>query len=394
MKLLLVDDSESTRFIHAALLQQYAYDVIEAEDGEQAWELLQIHPDISLLLTDWMMPRLSGPDLCRRIREQWPGQYIYCILLTQKEQKSALIEGMEAGADDFLSKPVEPEELRVRLQAGCRVIELESRLAEHNRRLNQAYNQIQGDLQAAAKTQYRVLPQPAELQGYQFDWWFQPSQMIGGDMLNYFQLNEEYIGFYQLDVSGHGIRSALMSFALHSQISSAAQGVGLLLEQTAQGLKPRSPAIVVSELNQRFQADDDDFIYFTLIYGLLHSPSGHICLTQAGHPPPLLKTADGKVQAYGDGGFPVGMLPESTYQEQHLSLRQGEQLLLYSDGVTDCCREQGDEVFGLQRLQDYWASMRLSPDSKSLQKFGEHLQNWQQSSDFEDDVSLLSISRL
>src|SRR5262249_49944633 len=94
--------------------------------------------DFAIVITDWMMPEMDGLELIRRMRGGEHSRYVYVILLTAKSQKEDLVQGMEAGADDFLSKPFDRDELRVRLRAGERVIELERTLAEQNRALREA----------------------------------------------------------------------------------------------------------------------------------------------------------------------------------------------------------------------------------------------------------------
>src|SRR5262249_9188052 len=110
-------------------LQKWGYEVTAARDGAEAWRLFEggVFP---MVITDWMMPEIDGAGLLRRIRAaQRPG-YVYAILLTAKTQKEDLVEGMEAGADDFLTKPFDRDELRVRLRAGERIIRLEHHLRE------------------------------------------------------------------------------------------------------------------------------------------------------------------------------------------------------------------------------------------------------------------------
>ena len=137
MKVLIVEDSLVTRRLLRACLQKWEYEVEEAAHGAEAWEFLQ-HGYFPLVLTDWLMPEMDGLELIRRIRAcDLPG-YVYIILLTAKSEKEDLVAGMDAGADDFLIKPFDPDELRVRMRAGERIIALERRLADQNRRLREA----------------------------------------------------------------------------------------------------------------------------------------------------------------------------------------------------------------------------------------------------------------
>ena len=129
MKILIVDDSEIQLRILQSVLSNAGYQVIQAQNGQAAWELIQ-NDHVRLIITDWMMPILNGPGLIQRIRSaNWP-VYTYIILLTSQDAKDQVIEGLNAGADDYLTKPCDPGELLARLGIGQRILDLESRLAD------------------------------------------------------------------------------------------------------------------------------------------------------------------------------------------------------------------------------------------------------------------------
>ena len=128
MKLLLVDDSEMTRMILQGRLTQWGYEIVSAKDGYEAWNILQKEDKPRIILLDWIMPNMNGIELCRKIRQQIKEPYIYIILLTAKKGKQDLIEAMDAGADDFISKPFDPHILKVRLRAGKRITNLQKEL--------------------------------------------------------------------------------------------------------------------------------------------------------------------------------------------------------------------------------------------------------------------------
>lgn len=135
MKILLAEDDRATQLRLAAYVTDWGYECVAANDGEEAWALFQ-GQDFDCVISDWMMPNIDGLELVRRIRQTEQNAYVYIILLTGKTKKQNLVQGMEAGADDFLTKPFDIDELRVRLRAGQRVVALERRLAERNRALS------------------------------------------------------------------------------------------------------------------------------------------------------------------------------------------------------------------------------------------------------------------
>ena len=134
MKVLLAEDSMTMRKLLAAQVKRWKYDVTEVEDGKQAWEEFQ-RGSYQLVLTDWMMPEIDGLELIRRIRSFDSGSYVYIVLLTAQSASENLVEAIETGADDFLSKPCVPSELRVRLLAGERILQLEQTLLDQYQQL-------------------------------------------------------------------------------------------------------------------------------------------------------------------------------------------------------------------------------------------------------------------
>lgn len=130
MRILIADDSIVSRHLLDATLRKWGYEVLVACDGVEAWNYLQAEDAPKLAILDWVMPGLTGPEVCRRVREHAHDKdaYTYLILLTSKSLREDLIEGMESGADDYLTKPFDQHELKVRLRAGTRIIDLQREL--------------------------------------------------------------------------------------------------------------------------------------------------------------------------------------------------------------------------------------------------------------------------
>lgn len=130
MEILIAEDDPTSRQILVALLSKWGYKVLAACDGAQAWKALQGADAPRIAILDWMMPEMDGLELCRRVRQDKDGRphYTYILLLTARGAKEDLVQGMEAGADDYLVKPFDPQELKVRIRAGQRIVELETQL--------------------------------------------------------------------------------------------------------------------------------------------------------------------------------------------------------------------------------------------------------------------------
>lgn len=128
MKILVADDDSTSLLLLKDVLTDWGYEVSTVRDGTKAWEILQQDNAPQLIILDWIMPGLDGPEICRRVRAASHMPYIYIILLTAKTEMLDIVHGMEAGADDYLTKPFAEQELHVRLRAGKRVLELEEAL--------------------------------------------------------------------------------------------------------------------------------------------------------------------------------------------------------------------------------------------------------------------------
>ncbi|WP_200284283.1 PP2C family protein-serine/threonine phosphatase [Rhabdochromatium marinum] len=425
MQILVVDDDTWMRQALVAMLSSWDYEPLEAADGEEAWTLLQQHP-VSLVLCDWMMPKLDGVELCRRLRAaDWP-HYIYVILLTGKDQTADLIAAFEAGADDFHTKPVKAGELRVRIRAARRVLELEQALVARNQDL-QGMNQalaasqarVQRDLEAAAEVQRDLLPRSAAVGlPVRLAWSLLPADELAGDSFNVFAFDARYLGFYVIDVSGHGVPAAMLSVHLARTLAPEPRPDSLVRRPETPAQKPtgrlrfgrgspssraapyRPPVEVLTRLNQSLLNDERGSLYFTMIYGILDTSSGQGELCQAGHPYPLISRANGQIDRLGEGGFPVGLLPDAEYESIDFYLAAGDRLLLYSDGATECF-DATQQAFGEERLCAALTAGRDQPLEPMLQAIEQALRDWHrqaapattQAPGFDDDVSLLAIER-
>lgn len=130
MRILIADDESISRRMLHALLEKWGYEVVAAEDGDSAWAKLKAPDAPRMALLDWMMPGQNGVDVCRALRKERPEPYTYILLLTAKDSKDGVVEGLESGADDYLTKPFNPQELKARIRVGLRLLELEDNLVQ------------------------------------------------------------------------------------------------------------------------------------------------------------------------------------------------------------------------------------------------------------------------
>jgi CheY-like chemotaxis protein len=142
MQVLIAEDDRVTGEILARTLQRWSYQTTLVGDGNQAFERLSVATEPTLAILDWMMPGMDGPDVCRRIREEMPLANMYLLLVTAREGRGDVVAGLDAGADDYIIKPFDPEELRARVAVGIRVLGLQQKLAERVAELQAALSNV------------------------------------------------------------------------------------------------------------------------------------------------------------------------------------------------------------------------------------------------------------
>ena len=383
------DDHLMVDLVSAFLKKSRGYEVETADDGVVALARVAAG-GFNLVITDCIMPHMDGLSLARAIRALPGVDYVYCIMMTSLGQERSLVAAMEAGVDDFVSKPLRLEEFGARLQAAERVIALEAGLASRNRELAKAYGQLSRELDFARAMQLGQLPAPGVFGRVNFEWVFEASSFVGGDIFDYFALDDRHLCFYVADVSGHGVAAAMLAFhAQHQLLAASQQALPAALRQGRDlGV---AAAAVVSEYNRRFLQMKETHQYLTLLYGVVDMLGDRCALVQAGHPAPFYSASpQAPFLPLGDGGLPIGVLADAEFEAITVPFAPGARLVLYSDGITDC-RNAGDEAFGEARLRDLLAAQDGAALAGAGPVLHEALRAWRGRPGFEDDVTFLAL---
>ncbi|MBP1643813.1 MAG: rsbP 2 [Acidobacteria bacterium] len=263
------------------------------------------------------------------------------------------------------------------------------RQAEDGLRL--AKEMLDRDLRLAARVQQALLP-PADVEAgtLRIAHSFHPCDELAGDNVGIVPLPQEQMGLYLLDVSGHGIGAALLSFTLNHLLSPAVEGA-LITEHTAAGVAVVPPARVAASLNRQFPMDRTRQ-YFTLVYGVIDPSSGSFRYVTAGHPAPVLMPRGGPPSAVAGAGLPIGMIEEASFEDETLTLEPGDRLYFYTDGAIEALNS-GEEEFGHARLLEQLGRWRDRPLRAGLDLVAASVRAWS-GGRLKDDVSFLAVERV
>lgn len=400
-RILVVDDSKLQRRILGASIRKFGYAVSEAEDGTQALEMVK-SGEFDLVLSDWMMPGLSGPSLCRELRRIDGAPYVYFILQTSRAEKNDVAEGLDSGADDFLAKPVNSGELLARIRAGERLLSAQRDLARSNAETRIAYDRIKTlydaldrDLEEAKKLQHSLIPSlHARTEHSDVALLLRSSGHVGGDLVGFVQLPAGQIGLYAIDVSGHGVSSALLTARLAGYFNASTPDSSIVLRRRKDGeFEAKPPATVAADLNARMHGEVDTEHYFTLLYAVADHSNGKVTAVQAGHPFPLLLGAKESITLLGEGGPPIGLIDGVDYENFSFTMKAGDRLLIESDGMTECTSPSGQmlDEDGLARLA---RPLRILDAPTFIKRLEDSLIAFNGSDDMDDDVSAIVFDYL
>jgi len=396
---LVVDDDPSVRQLLLTMLtREGAYRLFESPSGAEAQSLLT-GEEIDVVITDLRMPGMDGIALMKWARERCPGPT--WIILTGHGSLDDAVQAIRLGAYDFVSKPLPaPESLLVTVRNAVHERQLRS-LSRHlqqevrrqNDRLREQVSQleqacrllhaqtraVQEDFRRAAQIQQALLPRSAEtLEGLAVDAMYRPCRSVAGDLYDTIPIDERRLAFYVADAVGHGVAAAMLAVLLKTQLRPTRPGQD----------DPIDPGEVLADVNEYLAGKcHGEGMFVTAAYGVLDTAAGIVTIASAGHPPVLLRRADGRVESVGPTGPALGLKPRAVYVQQEMTLQPGDRMLLYTDGLyatgasTDnsdhLLRALGESELGGQALLK--SLLGPTPEDGSGQAY-------------DDDVTLLLIS--
>jgi phosphoserine phosphatase RsbU/P len=372
--ILIVDDSRMNRTILSKHLSAEGYELIEAESADGALKILDYRKP-NLILLDVVMPEMSGFDLCKLLKQQPSTQEIPIIFITSLDSTEDKITGLELGAVDFITKPFNTAEIIARVRTQVTLQQMYRTIIETNTR-------IAKDLETARQIQRDLLPKhPGHFAGnVSFDYAYIPCDELGGDFFDIYQIDETHILFYIIDVSGHGIASALMTiftkifFSIHSK-------------------NQYDPGELLHMLNQQFFRERFTEKHIIVFLGILDLQQDRLTWSSAGQSvAPILYTSEGE-EVLSMFSFPIGLLENAQYTSAQCPVKPGTSLLMYSDGVTDIQLRDGTPVFEEQSLLRYIQTHKYTDNQNMINSLLSYIKLRGHKDDFQDDITIFLLKR-
>ena len=338
------------------------------------------------------MPEMNGYEVCEKLKADAKLKGIPVIFISALTEQLDKVKAFAIGGVDYLTKPFQMEELHARVETHLKLRRLQLELEEANVRLAKINERMSRDLKAAAKIQETFLPRDLpRVTGMDFAWIYRPCDELAGDGLNVIPLGDGRFGLYVLDVSGHGVASALLSVTLSRLLSPPPDPSSTLIQNgdVSDRFDIKPPAEVAAHLNRLFPFDAATEQLTTMVYGILNTSTGEFHYVSAGHPGPVHLGCGALPVILESDGFPIG-LANDTYEERSVRLKQGDRLYLYSDGIPEAMNPEGEQ-FGNDRLLEAIGKTRSESLQASVAFLLEEITRWHGSASPHDDISILAV---
>jgi len=368
--ILIVDDNPANVEILQMRLAANNYDIITAADGEAGLAMAKDkQPD--LILLDIMMPKLDGLEVCRRLKGDPSLPFMPIIMVTAKADSKDVVAGLEAGGDEYLTKPVDHAALVARVKSMLRIKSLHDKVIEQSA-------QLKIQLKTATKIQSLFWPDIPELEGGGHIWALSiPATYVGGDLYDVIPLPDESLLAYVADVSDKGVPAALIMAALSTKIRSEAR-IQTEVERLLESVNDSMHALI-----------SEEGFFATIVLVRYWSHSGKIQFTIAGHLQPLWIVESGIGNLAQLNGISLGVKQDVKYEKKEFFLSPGESILLFTDGVIEA-ENKDNEMFGNDRLVRYMEDTSGPPWGKGLL---DEIRCWRGNTKANDDLTILEIWR-
>src|SRR5437667_2550685 len=380
-QILVVDDDAVSRKILARLLASAGYQCHECEDGAEALALVHAKRP-SLLLLDFDMPGLNGTEVLKTLRSDSDPAIaqIPAIMLTGHGSEESEVRCLQAGADDFVTKPVNAAVLRARIETQLRVRSMRRQLERQNDELEEWRRNLERDLAAAQLTQQSLIPQkPPTIAGWEVATCYRPVIQVGGDIYGWLRMKDGRILFWIADGTGHGAAAALLTTLAK-----------LLFHHGS--VEHDAPATVMETVNSDFRSIFGARSFMTAMCVALDPATGRATVVGAGHPPVLIARRSGGTESIASVAPPLGLIEHPEFTETIVDLDSGDAFLLYTDGLFGAAKGERLRLTPkrLEQMLDHSA-----PNAEALLKGILNQAVPENSNDsLPDDVAALAVRRM
>jgi sigma-B regulation protein RsbU (phosphoserine phosphatase) len=382
-KILVVDDEFDILELMELNLTADGFEVITASSGREALaKAKQQAPD--LILLDLMMPQMDGYEVMNRLKADKMLAKIPVIMLTALSQVDDKIEGLSAGADDYITKPFDLKEITARIK----VVLKRTRTAKYVNPLIRAMGdkfteakveQLAHHLKAAAEIQRQLLPQETpQFEGIDIAGVLRSSMMVAGDFYDFIPLPEEQLGLTICDIRGKGLPAAMLMVMVRTILRLVCR------EET-------SPDKVLKRINDILALDTDPGLFATMVYGVLDAKSLTFTYSNAGHCYPIKVNSHQKeVRLLGTGGMVLGIFDSALFETETVTLNKNDVLVFYTDGITET-ENAAAELYGEERLTEIIQRNTNLSANEILEQIENSLAEFSDTNQRSDDLTIVVV---
>ncbi len=368
--ILVVDDSPVNLQVLVRTLDGSGHRILAATSGASALQIAsRVKPD--LILLDVMMPGMDGFEVCRRIKSEKANSDVAIIFLSALGEVGDKVAGLELGAVDYITKPIQAEEVLARVSAQLTRLQLE-------RDVRLSRDSLDRELGAAAAMQRLILPRSfPSIGNLAFAAYYQTSRYVGGDYFDVVSLPDNRCGILVADVSGHGAPSAIVMAMIRAAFH-------------AYHLPAIHPAAVLKYLNEQFEFLWGTSMLATVSYSVIDT-SGRMTISCAGHPPPLLVRNGNVSEISIDSAIPLLLMDIAEIPTTEHQLLAGDHILFYTDGVTERENASG-EMFEVQGVQRCLARSHHQKSEELMKSLVHDIDQFAAGTEPHDDQTLLLVT--
>lgn len=372
IKVLLIDDQRIVAEDIRRMLSEYSDIHYEycPDPNNALQKAIEIQPTV--ILQDLIMPDIDGMTLVKYYQGHPKTKNIPVIVLSSREEGVTKAEAFEKGAHDYMVKPADKTELvaRIRYHSKAYITFLER---------NQAMKALRTELDKAANYVRSLLPVEMTEGDIQSKWTFKPSIELGGDIFGCHYIDDTHFAMYLLDVSGHGVGSALLSVSAQN----------ILRQKSFGDIDFRKPVDVAHLVNKSFQMSDHNGLYFTLWYGVFNTETRELEYLSAGHPPSVLVDSENQIHYLSTDNIIIGAIDDFPFQSGTIKIDPSSVLYIYSDGAYEVS-DENDVMWTVEEMAAYLKHNRSDDDSEIFDLHGVLIERCGEVV-LDDDYSILKL---